>query len=69
MKKPLTINIIILTVCMVTGCKTPCLTCNTDPESFFLKTQKVEDPKGDFEHGWNASIDNAIHIIANKNEN
>jgi hypothetical protein len=34
-----------------------------------LKTQKVEDPKEDFEYGWNASIDNSIHIITSKNEN
>jgi len=53
----------------VTGCQTPCPTCNANSTSFFLKTQKVEDPKEDFEYGWNASIDNSIHIITSKNEN
>jgi hypothetical protein len=61
--------LIILTVCVVTGCQTPCPTCNANSTSFFLKTQKVEDPKEDFEYGWNASIDNTIHIITSKNEN
>jgi hypothetical protein len=53
----------------MTGCKTPCPICNANSESSLLKTQKVEDPKEDFEYGWNASIDNTIHIITSKNEN
>jgi hypothetical protein len=61
--------LIILTVCVMTGCKTPCPICNANSESSLLKTQKVQEPKDDFEHGWNASIDNTIHIITSKNEN
>lgn len=38
------------------------LTINITILTELLKTQKAEDPKGEFEHGWNASIDNAIHI-------